>query len=151
MAEKKPRGFMLLKTCFISRWLRRSQGWSLWAGLPATSISTWTRWIHSYGYLFKTTLTKSTHFHQAILNALEFFDSDIRSLRWSWPWEWKSSICCWIYLNFTNKHVNCTRHMCTRVYQKKTLFSTQKSTTHNASAWGFSLKVSKRIFDFDNV
>ena len=35
--------------------------------------------------------------------------------------------------------------------KKKTLFSTQKSTTHNASAWGFSLKVSKRIFDFDNV
>ena len=32
-------------------------------------------------FKYKTTLTK--YLNQAILNALEFFDSDIRSLRWS--------------------------------------------------------------------
>ena len=109
------------KLFFVSQWLRKSQGWSLWAGLPAISISTWIRWILRcikacikinnwiYGFSEWTLsvmvkhiyclskqklnsnfnisfwkLTKCAPFDQAILNALEFFDSDIQSMRWSW-------------------------------------------------------------------
>ena len=37
-------------------------------------------------------VTKCALSIQAILNALEFFDSDIRSMRWSWRWEQKCLI-----------------------------------------------------------
>ena len=42
---KQAKIFSFWRIWIISQWLRKSQGWSLLGDLPATSISTWTRWV----------------------------------------------------------------------------------------------------------